>query len=326
MSDPDWWFLDLAVVIAVSGTLAFGLFAGVEGPLRIAFALPFVCFLPGYALMAALFPDETGDDYRSFDDEKMGLRNPLLLARGLEPIERFVLSVVFSVAIVPAATLITAATPRGLTAETVLSAIAVLTVALAVLAIVSRARCPPQRRYSPTLSDVTPFFAGLRPNAYGVPTPRPYNVAIALALTLLLASVGFALAAPPQHDGFTEFSIETEDVTGETKTMYESTYAQGETGEVAVSITNHEREETTYTTVAVLERVDGDGVVTDRTELTRESTTVADGETREQPLEFTPTQRGEDLRLTLLLFESEPPAEPTGDDAYRVVSVPIEVR
>ncbi len=35
--------------------------------------------------------------------------------------------------------------------------------------------------------------------------------------------------------------------------------------------------------------------------------------------------QGDDLRLTLLLYNGEPPAEPTADNAYRVARLPIEV-
>ncbi|MFP8953658.1 DUF1616 domain-containing protein [Natrialbaceae archaeon A-arb3/5] len=329
MSDTNWWFLDLAIVIAVTGAFAFGLFFGISGIGQILLALPLVLVLPGYALVAVLFPDEPGDDYKAFDEGKTGLRNPLLLTRGLEPIERFVLSVTFSVALVPAITLITTVTPRGVTAETVLFGVAVLTVVLALVAIASRYRCSPDRRYSPTLTNAVPSFTRVQPNTYTATNYRLYNVAIAIGFTLLLASAAFAFVNPAQHDGFTEFSVETENVTGDTETMYESTYAHGETADVTVSITNREHESQTYTTVALLERVsdeDGSPSVEERTELARESTTVDDGATGEQPLEITPSMQGDDLRLTLLLYEDEPSEEPTEDDAYRTIHLPIEVQ
>ncbi|RQG99365.1 DUF1616 domain-containing protein [Natrarchaeobius oligotrophus] len=328
MSDSDWWFLDLAAVIAVTGTLSFALFAGISGPVRVLLAIPLVLFLPGYALVAVLYPDERGDEYRAFDDRKTGLSNPLLLTRGLRPIERLVLSVTFSVALVPAITLLTTLSPGGIVAESVLLGTATATIVLSVGAIASRYRCSPDRRYSPSLAATVPSFTRVRHGTYTVTEPRPYNVAIALAFVLLLASAGFALANPPQHDGFTEFAVETENVTGDVETMYPSTYAHGETRDLTVSITNREHESRAYTTVVLLERVDagnGETTVENREELAREATTVADGTSQEQTLEITPTMRGDDLRLTLLLYEDEPPDSPTGDDAYRAMHLPIEV-
>lgn len=328
MSDTNWWFSDLAAVVAVAGVLTFGIFSGVDGIIRILVAIPLVCFLPGYALVSALFPDRPNDDYQSFDDEKTGLGNPLLVSGGLESIERFILSVVFSVAIVPAITLFATATPRGLTLEPVLSVLSILTVVLALVAIGSRYRCRPDQRYVPTISAGPLFFARSRPRLSNGPPHRPYNAAILIGLVLLVASGGFAVANPPQHDGFTEFAIETETITGETETMYESTYTAGEPAELGTTITNHEHEERTYTTVVLLERVrydDGDVTVQETTELNRQIATVSDGETANQTLDVTPTMQDGTLRLTLLLYDGDPPAEPAADDAYRVLHLPIEV-
>lgn len=328
MSDTHWWFFDQAVVIAVTGALTLGIFSGIAGIGRIALTIPLILFLPGYALVSALFPDEPNDEYQSFDDEKTGLGNPLLVSGGLEPVERTVLSVVFSVALVPAVTLFATVTPRGIALESILSGLAILTVVLALAAIGARYRCPPDRRFVPSLSAATPFFARGRPSPYERVSCRPYNVAIAVGLLLLLASGGFALANPPQHDGFTEVSVETENVSGETQTMYDSTYTAGERDELNATITNQEHEERTYTTVVMLERVSSDGdnvTVNESTEMDRQTTTVAHGESRQQTYEITPSMRGNDLRLTVLLYDGEPPAEPTADSAYRKIHLPIEV-
>ncbi|WP_137289869.1 DUF1616 domain-containing protein [Natronorubrum halophilum] len=327
MSDNHWWFFDLAVVIAVTGTLTFGVFSGVDGITRIAVTIPLVLFLPGYALVSAMFPDKPNDNYQSFDEEKTGLGNPLLASGGLETIERLVLSVVFSVALVPATALIASATPRGLTLGMVLSGIALLTVALSLIAIGSRYRCPPEQRFVPRLSS-EPLFFTQRQNAFRRTNPRPYNIALVVALILLVASGGFAVANSPEHDGFTEFSVDTEDVTGETDTMYESTYTTGQPNELQTTITNQENEERTYTTVVLLEQVsyEDDGVTVHETEeLARESTTVADGETQQQTLNVTPSMQGDEFRLTVLLYEGDPPSDPTTENAYRAINLPIEL-
>ncbi|ELZ10606.1 hypothetical protein C478_14172 [Natrinema thermotolerans DSM 11552] len=328
MSDTDWWFFDLAVVIAVTGGLTFGIISGLSGIERIVLTIPLVLFLPGYALVSALFPDEPNDEYQSFDDEKTGLGNPLLVSGGLEAIERTILSVVFSVALVPAIVLFATVTPRGVALKPILLGLSILTVVLALLAIVSRYRCPADRRFVPSITSVSPFFDRGRPSPYERTSRRPYNLAIVIGLVLLLASGGFALANPPQHDGFTEFSVETENVTGETDTMYESTYTAGERQELQATITNREHEERTYTTVALLQRVsyeENATTVRESTEVDRRTATVAAGDSHGQTLAITPSMRGDDLRVTLLLYVGEPPAEPTTENAYRAIHLPIEV-
>ncbi|QLK25810.1 DUF1616 domain-containing protein [Natrinema zhouii] len=328
MSDTNWWYFDLAVVIAVTGALTLGILSGVSGVGRIALMVPLVLFLPGYALVSALFPDEPNDDYRSFDEEKTGLGNPLLVSGGLEAVERTILSIVFSVALVPAITLFASLTPRGLTLEPVLLGLAAVTVVLALLAIGSRYRCPADRRFTPSILSVSPLFTRERQSAYDRVNVRPYNIAIVIGVGLLLASAGFALANPPEHDGYTEISVETENVTGDIETVYDSTYTAGETQELQATITNQEHEERRYTTVVLLQRTSSDGetvTVNESVEMDRKNATVADGNAHQQTLEITPTMRGDDLRLTLLLYDGEPPAEPTSENAYRKLHLPIEV-
>ncbi|WP_126663120.1 DUF1616 domain-containing protein [Haloterrigena salifodinae] len=329
MSDSQWWFLDLAAVIAFTGAFTFGIVSGVDGVIRTAIALPMVLCFPGYAFVSILFPSEPSDEYQSFDTLKSGLDTPRLVTGGLESVERFVLSIVFSIALVPTVTLFASVTPRGITPETVLLGLASLTVVLSLLAVVSRYRCPAERRFAPSLSIGSLFFSRERPNVYERVNPRPYNVAIAIGLVVLLASAGFAATNPPQGDGFTELSVQTENVTAETNTMYKSTYAAGETEPLTLSITNQENAERDYTTVVLLERIeqgDGDEVnVTDRDELARASATVADGETREQSIEITPTMSGDDLRITVLLYQGEVPSEPAAENAYQTMHLPVVV-
>ncbi|WP_120246291.1 DUF1616 domain-containing protein [Halopiger aswanensis] len=327
MSDTDWWFFDLALVIAAAGSVTFGVIFGIDGIVRLLLAIPLVCFLPGYAAVSALFPDEPQDEYQAFDEGKTGLGNPLLVSGGLESIERTVMSVVFSVALVPTITLFASATPGGVTVEPVLFGVSILTVALALVAIGARYRCSPEQRYTPSLRSAVPFFTA-RSTLYDRSSTRPYNVAIAVGIVLVVASGGFAVANPPQHDGFTEFAIETENLDGDTQTMYDSTYGDGSPQELVATITNREHEEQRYTTVVVLEDVSyGDGndvTVHERDELDRRTATVAAGETHRQPLDVAPTMQDDELRVTLLLYKGEPPSEPAAENAYRVIRLPME--
>lgn len=329
MSNDHWWFFDQAAIIAATGFVTFALISDVSGVIRIVMAMPLLLFFPGYTLVSALFPDKPNDEYQSFDEEKTGLGNPLLVSGGLKPVERTVLSVVCSVLLVSVIALISALTPRGLSAKTVLPGISVLVVVLALVAIVARYRCPLDQRFVPSLSFFSPFFSQTRPDSFGHIDRRPYNLAIAVGLILLAASSGFAVANPPQPDGFTEFSVETENVTGEIVPLYKSSYNSGEQQELQASITNQEHEERTYTTVVLLQQVnygEGEATVTQSTELDRKTTTVADGATQKQALNVTPTMQGSNLRLMLLLYENEPPAQPSADNAYRVIRLPVEVR
>ncbi|TYL39505.1 hypothetical protein CV102_04200 [Natronococcus pandeyae] len=330
MSDSDWWFLDLALVIAVTGLVTFGLFIGVPGPVRILLGIPFLLFLPGYALVSVLYPDKFDDEYQSFDDEKTTRRGPVLSSGGLGSIERFVLSVVASIAVVPAVTLVTSATPWGITVRPVVVGIALTTIVFSLLAIVQRYRCPPEQRFALSLSGSSLLFSADR-NSYGrsAPSPMLYNAIFLVALAVLLVTAGFAVATgPPEHDGYTEFYIETEEVHGEMEVMYDDSLSAGESQSQTAYITNEEHEERSYTTVVALQQVsyeDDSVTVHEQDVLASESATVADGETHEQTLEFEPSMTGDDLRLVLYLYEGEPPEDPTEENAYRTIELPVTV-
>lgn len=326
MSDGDWWYIDLALVICVTGVVTFGLLAGVPGPLRILLGAPLVLFLPGYALVSIFFPDAAPKD-RAADDRGGGLRNPLSGGGGIDVTERVALSVVGSVIVVPSVALAATVTPWGITARPVVVALGLATIGLAVLGIVARFYCPVNERFMPSVPSGI-LFSGDNRSAYD-PDVTVFNVAIVCSLLFLLAAAGYALAVPPAGEGFTEFSAETENVTGDVETVYQDTYTQGEPQELTVEITNHEGQETTYTMVALLQRVeyvnDTTVEVREEDELVRGEVTVEDGVVAPRTIEFTPTMAGDDLRLVVLLFEGDPPEDPSLEDTDHAIRLPVVV-
>ncbi|WP_293028239.1 DUF1616 domain-containing protein [Natronococcus sp.] len=329
MSDSDWWFFDLALVIAATGFVTFGLFTPVSGAVRVLLGIPLLLFLPGYAFIAVLYPDTSEAEYRAFDDETQGSNRSTLNSGGLQPIERFVLSIVASTAIVPAVALVATVTPWGITILPVLAGTALVTIVLSLAGIVQRYRCPPNRRYTPSVSGSTLLFSNAG-DSFGRsdPSARPYNVMFLAALLVLAAVAGFAVASPPDHDSYTEFYLETEEVDGDTEYLYDESLSAGETESVTAYIANEEHEERSYETAVALQDVnyDNDSVsVNDQDVLTTDSVTVAHGETHEQTLAFEPTMTGDDVRLVLFLYEGEAPDDPDEESAYRMIKLPVTV-
>jgi hypothetical protein len=84
-------------------------------PLRVLFGLPFVLFVPGYAFIAALFPEsgsppvDTDPDDAPTPDTDEGVTD-----RGIDGIERVALSFGLSIAVVPLIGLILNFTPWGI--------------------------------------------------------------------------------------------------------------------------------------------------------------------------------------------------------------------
>ncbi len=119
--------LDLAlVIILVLLTIPFVLIPPLnDTPIRIILGLPLVLFLPGYSLIATLFPGK--------DD--------------LDAIERIALSFGLSIAITPLLGLALNYTPFGIRLSPILIVLSVFTVLLALSAHARRSRIPEEDRF-----------------------------------------------------------------------------------------------------------------------------------------------------------------------------------
>jgi uncharacterized membrane protein len=95
-------------------------------PIRIILGLPLVLFLPGYALIAALFPRK----------------------EDLDAIERIALSFGLSIAVVPLLGLALNYTPFGIRLLPILIVLSVFTISLAISAYVRRSMIPEEDRFS----------------------------------------------------------------------------------------------------------------------------------------------------------------------------------
>ncbi len=84
---------------------------------------------------------------------------------------------------------------------------------------------------------------------------------------------------------------------------------------VTVSIENQEGERTAYM-VVVQQQVLEDGDVVDRTELQEVDANVSDGATVTSQRQIGPTaEPGETVRISVLLYEGDPPVIPTNENA-----------
>lgn len=326
MSESDWWYIDLCLLILYLGLATFALLQDVSGIVRVALAIPLILVAPGYALVAAFYPDE-GGEHKSFDERQTGLNDPVPPAQGVDRIERLALSIVFSVVIVPAVALVASASPWGVSVRPVLLGVALVTLICSFVAILTRWRCEPERRFYPIPTSGM-LLSGSGP---GIRTRNVtiYNIAIVLSLLLLVGSIGYAVVEEPREAGFTEFHADTEAVSGDIETQYHAEYAAGESDTLTVHITNQEHQRMEYTTVVLLQHVSYDNesaTVHAEDELARESVGVDDGEQYEQSIEITPTMAEDDVRLLVLLYDGDVPDDPSIDNAYRDLSLPIVVQ
>jgi len=270
---------DLAAVVVL--TLLTGVVVFVppinDTPLRVLFGLPFVLFLPGYAFIAALFPeagespvaeaekrdggDETVDEHavdnsdsETDDESRFGFTDRQ--RSGIDGIERVALSFGLSIAIVPLLGLVLNFTPWGIRLTPIMLTVSGFTLVATGVAARRRAVLPVDERFSVPYQ--TWIHAG-REELFEPDTRLDGVLNIVLVASILLAvgSVAFAVAVPPQGEQFSEFYILTEDDDGElVADGYPTTFVTGESESVVVGIGNNEHETTDYSVVVELQAVE----------------------------------------------------------------------
>ncbi len=340
-----WWLVlprqlrelpaDLAAVVLVVGLVNLAVFTPVvrDTPLRVPIGLVFVLFIPGYAFIAALFPEQGEPPQAAADgdaeDGWLAGRD-----RGIDGIERVALSFGLSIAVVPLIGLVLNFTPWGIRLTPIMIATSLFTLAMVAIAVHRRWALPPDDRFAVPYRD---WLAAARTEIFE-PDDRidaALNVALALSIILALSTVAYAIAVPPQGERFTEFYILTEDDDGElVAANYPTDMDLGESSEIIVGVSNQEHEDTHYTVVVQLQEVAFEEDATNSTnvsvlhydELDRFEITLAHNETWHHPHEFTPTFAGENLRLQYFLYVDEVPDEPTRENAYRDLHLWLDVQ
>ncbi|ELY48748.1 DUF1616 domain-containing protein [Natronolimnohabitans innermongolicus] len=298
--------VDLAVVSVVA-VLAYALATSLpEGSvLRLLAAFPLLLFLPGYALVSVLFPaasrnarETTG---RSIERE----------VRGIDVVERLGLSGALSLAVVPLVGLALPFTSWGFGTLPTAAALAIITVVLAQVGVVRRLRLPAAKRF--TVSPLA-YISGAGRESGTVATASSLVLVLAVGLAASALLVGFL--APVSTGGFTELALYTENEDGDMVTdNIGGEIEAGDSVPVTVSIDNQEGEETEYT-VVVQEQVIEDGEVVERNDLEQLETSLDDGTRGTGDLDVTPTaDSGEEVRVSVLLYDGEAPEEPTNDNA-----------
>ncbi|ADJ13721.1 DUF1616 domain-containing protein [Halalkalicoccus jeotgali] len=314
------WTGDLLTVLLFSGLAAGGILSGISiTPVRVALALPLVLLVPGYAFISSLFPEAPDDD-----------------GTGFGTLERLVLSIALSLALVAMIAYVANFTPYGITLLPITVGVVAWTVLFSLLGLLRRARLPGEKRYRPTagahLGGLTGLFTvqsrrpGETRGAFEPESGRHVLLNGFLVFSVLVLLVGgayMAVAAPslPNEEPHTEFYLLSENGEGElTSTDLPTDLSAGETAPITVAIENHEGERVTYTTVVYQQQVtlsdDGRTVesVDGSEELDRFETTVDADETDQVAYEAGPTADG-DVYVWFLLYHGDVPDDPSPENA-----------
>ena len=350
---------DLAAVVVFTGLTLASVFVPVvnETPLRVVFGLVFVLFLPGYAFIAALFPEAgestqdvtdtaseavstasdsesshlvSGTDASQDEPEGSSLlqESDSISQSGIDGIERVALSFGLSIAIVPLLGLVLNFTPWGIRLVPIVVTVSVFTIGCVGVAAHRRWALPEAERF------VVPYREWLSTAKTEIFEPNDrtdaiLNVALALSIVLAVGSVGYAVAVPPQGEQFSEFYLLTENEDGElVADGYPTEMQSGEAADLIVGIENNEHTTTEYGVVVQLQTVETEGnetVVLDRDEIDRFETTLEHNETHHERHTLRPTRTGEDLRVQYLLYVDGIPESPTRENSYRDLHLWIDV-
>ncbi|WP_121742921.1 DUF1616 domain-containing protein [Natronorubrum halophilum] len=330
----------IAVLIVVAATNAAALLPVVrETPIRVPLGLAFLLFLPGYAFVAALFPeasersrsgDETdGSNGSEAESPDFDNGSALLGTTSITGIERGALSFGLSVAIVPLIALLLDFTLRRPSLTSILIVTSAFVVLSSIVAGIRRWNLSPENRFA------VPYRLWIesgRERVFGSDSRGTVIVNVLLVASVLLAlgTVGYAIAVPQDGERFSSAYILVENDGGElVADGYPTEYDSGESREIVFGIDNQEHRTVDYTTVFAIQEIEtqnNETIVIEQEELDRFEAQLAHGESWHHDHEIDPTMTGENLRLVWLVYlDGEPPDEPTLENADRSVDLWIDV-
>lgn len=256
----------LIILIWIMITLVFVTSHGLENsPIRTVFGIPMVLFIPGYVLVASLFP-----------------------ARGdLDNIERMALSVGMSIAIVPLLGLLLSFTV-GIRLASVVATIVIYSTFLIVVAIYRRKKLSKEERFSIEPYKIYRIIVdGIKPKG------RIDAVLSVILISTIVATtcvVYYVIESPKLGEKFTEFYVLDENGKADN---YTTNLKLGNPATYIVGISNNEHESTNYTLQVLL----------DKRVLTSKEIFNGHGETWEDRIIVEPDREGADLMLEFLLFK-----------------------
>lgn len=308
----------LVVLVAFDATMLSG---GVPQALRAVVALPFVVFLPGYAITAALFP-------RTVDRFRTGERHTPFAAAtdgALSPRERVVLSFGTSLAALPVLGVVHSLANLGFETPALVGTLSVVVLLGLGVGLVRRVRAPRRERVS--------FSPGAWPTEiksrliHESPVDTVLTLALVVAVLAATSGLSLALVAPNGGNSYTTTKLLTENETGDlVMDGYPTNLSSGESASVVLGVENHEGSRTSYTVVTELQSVreeNGTLTVLRERELGRRNQTVPAGETWYHEQSVSPELSGDTQRVVFLVYRGDPPAEPRVANAYRPAQLTI---
>jgi len=264
---------DLLIVIGlVLLTDIFVLAPGLnETILRNVLGLPLVLFLPGYTLIAALFPAKSD----------------------LDGIERTALSFGLSIAVVPLIGLGLNYTPFGIRPLPVLVSLSIFIFIMCWLAYTRRASLPETEAFEISFSAAALSLKNEILEKSESKLDRALTIILILSILMSVATLEYVILTPKEGEHFTEFYVLGPHGIADN---YTTDYTLGQSGTMIVGVVNHEYRPVNYTMQVKLENQ----LLPLPENL--QHITLDHNETWEETVTFTPPLVGQDMKLEFLLF------------------------
>lgn len=234
--------------------------------IRTILGIPFVLFIPGYILIAALFPHKND----------------------LDGIERIALSFGLSIAIVPLIGLGLNFTPWGIRFKPIIVALMLFSICLLIIAQSRRLGLPREDRFEISLNETV---AAVKVEIMGEKnrTDKILTIVLILSILVSLYTLVYVIVTPKRGENFTEFYL----LGSKGKAAdYPREVFPGTPINLAVGIANHEYSDMNYTLKVQIKN---------DTFLERK-VLLQHNETWEKPVNFTINRTGSNLKLEFLLY------------------------
>jgi uncharacterized membrane protein len=237
---------ELLIVLALSIATVVAAQIWQASPLRLALGLLYILFLPGYALVAALFPGRAD----------------------LQGIRRLTLSLVSSLALVSLITLILNWTPWGVTLAPILVSVTSFVGLACGVAYFRRSRLPPEERFVPHVEIRLPSRTSMSV------VEKTLMIGLTLSIILAVGTVVYFVIHPKVTERYTEFYV-----LGASGSLegYPVEAIEGEPMTLILGVVNHEHE---YVDYRMVRDVSG------RNPVEMQRIELAHGEKWEEPITF----------------------------------------
>lgn len=253
--------IDISVVVpALSGSF-----------IRTVLGLPLVLFLPGYSLVAALFPAKSD----------------------LDGIERTALSFGLSIAVVPLIGLGLNYTTWGIRLLPILISLSMFTFLMCGLAYLRRAKLPETEAFEVPFQEMALSLKAEVLNKPESKLDKALTIFLIFSILLSVTTFAYVILTPKEGEHFTEFYILGPEGKADN---YPAHYVLGEHGTLIVGVVNHEYRPVNYTMEV---RLENKSLPLPEN---LQQITLAHNETLEEPLQLTPSFEGKDMKLEFLLF------------------------